>query len=85
MGPTILPLVEMSSISRSFGCIGVFQGELNPLSSRSVVDTCVMPVLLFGSESWYLTDTPLKSWRTFSVPLARGFLDCPVFTPTQVD
>ena len=44
----------------SFGCIGVFQGELNPLSSRSVVDTCVMPVLLFGAESWYLTDNTLQ-------------------------
>ena len=41
----------------SFGCIGVFHGNLNPLSSNSVIETYVMPVLLFGRESWYLTDS----------------------------
>ena len=55
----------------SFGCIGVFQGELNPLSSRSVVDTCVMPVLLFGAESWYLTDNTLQKLETFQCTRGR--------------
>ena len=32
----------------SFGCMGVFLGKLNPLSSRSVVEVCVMSVLTFG-------------------------------------
>ena len=40
----------------SFGSIGVFHRNLNPLSSNSVIETCVMPVLLFGCESWYLID-----------------------------
>ena len=35
----------------AYGSIGAFQGDLSPLSSRSVVETCVMPVLLFGSEN----------------------------------
>ena len=30
----------------------VFQGDLSPLTSRSVVESCVMPVLLFGCENW---------------------------------
>ena len=34
----------------SFGSIGIFHGNLNPLSSNSVIKTCVMPVLLFGCE-----------------------------------
>ena len=58
----------------SFGCIGVFRGELNPLSSRSVVDTCVMPVLLFGSECWYLTDSTLDKLENFQYTLGKKIL-----------
>ena len=35
----------------SYGSIGAFQGDLNPLSSKSIINTCVMPVLLFDSEN----------------------------------
>ena len=31
-----------------FGSIGAFQDDLSPLSIRSVVETCVVPVLLYG-------------------------------------
>ena len=37
-----------------YGAIGVFQGDLSPLSSRAVVESCVMPVLLYGCENWVL-------------------------------
>ena len=43
-----------------YGSIGSFQGDINPLSTKSVIDTCVMPVLLYGSENWVLTEGPLK-------------------------
>ena len=33
----------------------VFQGDLSPLSSRSVVESCVMPVPRFGCENWVMT------------------------------
>ena len=26
-----------------YGTVGAFQGDLSPLSSRSILDTCVMP------------------------------------------
>ena len=29
-----------------FGSIGAFQGDLNPLSTKSVMETCVVPVIL---------------------------------------
>ena len=35
-----------------FSSIGVFQGDISPLSSREVIESCVMPVLLYGSENW---------------------------------
>ena len=36
----------------AFGAMGAFQGQLNPVSTRSIYETCVVPVLLFGSENW---------------------------------
>ena len=41
--------------------IGGFQGDLSPLSGRSIIDTCVLPVLLYGCEQWRLTDRDF-SW-----------------------
>ena len=34
-----------------YGSLGAFQGDLSPLSTRSIIETCVMPTLLFGSEN----------------------------------
>ena len=34
-----------------YGSISVFQGDLSPLSCRSVLEICVMPVLLYGCEN----------------------------------
>ena len=34
-----------------FGSISVFQGDVSPLSSRVVLESYVMPVLLFGCEN----------------------------------
>jgi len=49
----------------NFGSIGVFQGSLNPLSSASVIETCVMPILLYGTENWILTSELLKKLESF--------------------
>ena len=35
----------------------VFHGTLNPLSSKTIVEHCVLPCLLFGAESWILDAT----------------------------
>ena len=39
---------------------GVFHGTLNPLSSKSTVEHCVLPCLLFGAESWILNASLLQ-------------------------
>ena len=36
------------------GQLGAFHGLLNPLSSRSFIESCVIPVLMYGAESWCL-------------------------------
>ena len=58
----------------SVGSIGVFQGDLSPLSSRSVVETCVMPVLLFGSENWLLNRAMISSLEAFQGEIAKRIL-----------
>ena len=35
-----------------FGSIGVFQGDISLILSRFVLELCVMPILLYGSENW---------------------------------
>ena len=42
-----------------YGSIGAFQGDLSPLSSRSILDACVMPILLYRCENWLMTHAPL--------------------------
>ena len=38
--------------------IGAFQGNVSPISSKSVLETCVKPFLdlLYGAENWIATD-----------------------------
>ena len=45
-----------------YGNLGAFQGDLSPLSTRSIIETYVMPVLLFGCENWILSKTNLESF-----------------------
>ena len=37
------------------------KGKLNPLSAKSIIECCIMPILSYGSESWIL-----NSWLGFS-------------------
>ena len=48
-----------------YGSIGVFQGDICPLSSRSVLECCVMPVLLYGCENWVLTNSLWQKMESF--------------------
>ena len=52
-----------------FGCISGFQGDFSPLSTTSVIETCVLPVYTNGSENWIVTvgmpshlEIYLESW-----------------------
>ena len=57
-----------------FGVIGAFQGQLNPISGRSIYETCVIPVLLFGCENWVLTDSMLHQLESFQGEIGRRIL-----------
>ena len=50
------PMIEHNIIKArkaffAYGSIGVYQGAISPPSCRSVVETCVMPILLYGCEN----------------------------------
>ena len=57
-----------------FGNIGVFQGDVSPLSSRAVLESCVMPILLFGCENWILTETLWQKLKAFEGELVKQVL-----------
>ena len=46
----------------AYGSIGTHEGTISPLSCRSVIETCIMPILLYGCECWYLCDSSLKAF-----------------------
>ena len=45
------------------GSTKAFHGDLNPLSSSNIFETCVLPVLLYGCETWLLVSKPLKNFN----------------------
>ena len=63
---------------------GVFLGTLNPLSSRSIIECCVMPVLLHGCESWILNNSLLKKLESFQAELGKRILRLPKCTSNRV-
>ena len=56
-----------------------FQGELNPLSSCSIFETCIIPILLYGSETWLLDSTSLNSLESFQHTIGCRILRLPKF------
>ena len=54
--------------------MGAFHGKLNPLSGRAIYETCVIPVLLYGSENWFLTDALLQKLESFQAEIGRRIL-----------
>ena len=59
-----------------FGSVGTFQGVLKPASSKSVIETCVMPVLLFGC---ILKERLINQLNSFLGELAKRCLSWPKY------
>ena len=59
---------------------GVFHGTPNPLSSKSIVEHCVLPCLLFGAETWILNTTLLQKLESFQAELAKCIVRIPTYT-----
>ena len=60
-----------------YGALGAFQGDLNPLSTGSVLETCVIPVLMYGSEIWILTERCIDLLVSFLGEMAKRVIKWP--------
>ena len=58
----------------ALGSIGAYQGLLNPLSGRSLFTTFVLPILLYGSDNWILTEQLLMTLEKFQAEIGRRIL-----------
>ena len=61
----------------ALGRLGAFQGYLNPLSSCSIFETCIVPILLYGSETWLLDSTSLNALESFQHEIGCRILCVP--------
>ena len=55
-----------------FGSVIAFQADLSP--TFIILETCVWPILLYGSENWILTKTLVKRFELFQEELAKRIL-----------
>ena len=63
----------------ALGSINAFQGELNPLSSASIFEVCIIPILLYGCETWLLDSSSLNLLERFQSEIGRRILRLPKF------
>ena len=61
----------------ALGNIGAFHGSLNPLSSHSIFETCIVPILLYGCETWFLDLSTIKVLENFQCEIGRRILRLP--------
>ena len=57
----------------------MFQDDISPLSSRFVLECCVMPILKYGSENWILTKRLIDKLEAFRVELVKRVLKWPKY------
>ena len=61
----------------AYGSMGLFQGNLSPLSGRSVVETCILPILMYGVENWCLSHISIQMLDSFLGELSKRLLKLP--------
>ena len=68
----------------SHGQLGTFYGLLNPLSSRSLTEACIIPVLMYGSESWILNSSLLAMFESFQSEIGKRTLKLSKYTVNSI-
>ena len=48
-----------------YGSIYAFQGKLSPLSCSSIVETCILPILFYGVENWFMSPESVQMLESF--------------------
>ena len=60
-----------------WGSLGAFKGDLNPLSTCSICETCVLPILLYGCETWLFDSSCLAFLDSFQCEIGCRILRLP--------
>ena len=60
-----------------FGSVYAFQGKLSPISCCSIVETCVIPILLYGVENWVMSPESIRMLECFQGEVAKRILQLP--------
>jgi hypothetical protein len=58
----------------ALGSIGAFHGRLNPLIGRSLFETFVVPTMLYGCETWILSESHLHILESFQAEIGKHIL-----------
>ena len=58
----------------ALGSIGAFHGRLNPLTGRSLFETFVVPTMLYGCETWILSETHIRMLESFQAEIGKRIL-----------
>ena len=58
----------------ALGSFGAFHGRLNPLTCRSLFETFVVPTMLYGCETWILSETHLRMLEFFQAEIGKHIL-----------
>ena len=77
-----LPMIEdwIQKARKAFfqlGSVYAFQGSLSPVSASSFVQTCVLPILLYGVENWVMSSESTKKLERFQGEVAKRILHMP--------
>ena len=64
--------------------LGAFHGLLNPLLSRSLIEACIIPVLMYGSESWILNSSLLAMLESFQSEIGKRTLKLSKYTASSI-
>ena len=67
----------------ALGSLGVYQGKQSPLTSKEVYEVCIVPICLYGSENWLLTDQLLVPLESFQSELGKRILNLPKYHANQ--
>ena len=60
-----------------YGSIYAFQGMLSSLSCCSIVETCILSILLYGVENWVLSPESVQMLESFQGEIAKRILRLP--------
>ena len=68
---------NISKVRKAFFAVGDLGAFQNPLSSSSIFITCILPILLYGCETWILDSSSIARLERFQNEIGRRILQLP--------